>query len=84
MHVHVLRTFTCVSAASAASPAPTHPSIKEAALRAASTLYVRRLIPMGIMDSPSEYGSNMVQIWSEYGRNMVRKCPNMSHMSKYV
>ena len=29
MHVHVLRTFTCVSAASAASPAPTHPSIKE-------------------------------------------------------
>ena len=37
MHVHVLRTFTCVSAASAASPAPTHPSIKEAALRAAST-----------------------------------------------
>ena len=37
MHVHVLRTFTCVSAASAASQAPTHPSIKEAALRAAST-----------------------------------------------
>ena len=37
MHVHVLYTFTCVSAASAASPAPTHPSIKEAALRAAST-----------------------------------------------
>ena len=37
MHVHVLRTFTFVSAASAASPAPTHPSIKEAALRAAST-----------------------------------------------
>ena len=35
MHVYVLRTFTCVSAASAASPAPTHPSIKEAALRAA-------------------------------------------------
>ena len=29
MHVHLLRTFTCVSAASAASPAPTHPSIKE-------------------------------------------------------
>ena len=29
MHVHVLRTFTRVSAASAASPAPTHPSIKE-------------------------------------------------------
>ena len=37
MHVHVFRTFTRVSAASAASPAPTHPSIKEAALRAAST-----------------------------------------------
>ena len=29
MHVHVLRTLTCVSAAPAASPAPTHPSIKE-------------------------------------------------------
>ena len=37
MHVQVLDTFTSVSAASAASPAPTHPSIKEAALRAAST-----------------------------------------------
>ena len=32
-----LRTFTCVSAAFAASPAPIQPSIKEAALRAAST-----------------------------------------------
>ena len=29
MHVHVLRTFTYVSAAFAASPAPIHPSIKE-------------------------------------------------------
>ena len=28
MHVHVLRTFTYVSAAFAASPARTHPSIK--------------------------------------------------------
>ena len=37
MRVHVLHTFTCVSAASPASPAPTHPSIKEAALCAAST-----------------------------------------------
>ena len=37
MHAHVLHTFAYVSAASAASPAPTQPSIKEAALRAAST-----------------------------------------------
>ena len=37
MHAHVLHTFAYVSAASAASPAPTQPSMKEAALRAAST-----------------------------------------------
>ena len=43
MHVHVLHTFTCVSAASAASPALTQPSIKEAALRAASTKGCSRL-----------------------------------------
>ena len=29
MHMHVLRAFTCVSAASAACPAHTHPSIQE-------------------------------------------------------
>ena len=37
MHAHVLHTFAYVSAASAASIAPTQPSMKEAALRAAST-----------------------------------------------
>ena len=37
MHAHILYTFAYVSAASAASPAPTQPSMKEAALRAAST-----------------------------------------------
>ena len=37
MHAHVLHTFAYVSAAFAASPAPTQPSMKEAALRAAST-----------------------------------------------
>ena len=37
MHAHVLHTFAYVSAESAASPAPTQPSMKEAALRAAST-----------------------------------------------
>ena len=37
MHAQVLHTFAYVSAASAASPAPTQPSMKEAALRAAST-----------------------------------------------
>ena len=37
MHAHVLHTFAYVSAASAASPAPTQPSMKETALRAAST-----------------------------------------------
>ena len=37
MHAHVMHTFAYVFAASAASPAPTPPSMKEAALRAAST-----------------------------------------------
>ena len=37
MHAHVLHTFAYVSAASAASPAPTQPFMKEAAIRAAST-----------------------------------------------
>ena len=37
MQVHVLHTFACVSAASAASLAATNPSMKVAALRAAST-----------------------------------------------
>ena len=37
MRAHVSCVFMHVSIASAASPAPTHPSIKEAALRAAST-----------------------------------------------
>ena len=37
MHVHVLPRFTCVCAAPAASLASTNPSMKEAALRAAST-----------------------------------------------
>ena len=37
MHAHVLHTFAYVSAASAASPAPTPPSMKEAARSAAST-----------------------------------------------
>ena len=37
MHVHVLCAFTHVSVESAATPAPAHPSIEEAALRAAST-----------------------------------------------
>ena len=37
MHAHVLHTFASVSAASAAYPAPSQPSMKEAALRAAST-----------------------------------------------
>ena len=37
MHAHVLHTFAYVSAVSAASPAPTQPSMEEAALRAAST-----------------------------------------------
>ena len=37
MQVHVLHTCACVSAASAASLAATNPSLKVAALRAAST-----------------------------------------------
>ena len=37
MLAQVLYTFAYVAAASAASPAPTQPSMKEAALRAAST-----------------------------------------------
>ena len=37
MQGHLLHTFACVSAASAASLAATNPSMKVAALRAAST-----------------------------------------------
>ena len=37
MHTHVLHAFAYVSAASAVSPGPIQPSMKEAALRAAST-----------------------------------------------
>ena len=37
IHAHVLHTFAYVSVASAASPAHTQPSMKEAALRAAAT-----------------------------------------------
>ena len=37
MHAQVLHTLAYVYSASAASPAPTQPSMKEAALRAAST-----------------------------------------------
>ena len=52
MHVHVLHAFTRASAVSAASSAPTHPSLREAALCAASTTGVGRLRrPPPIVDS---------------------------------
>ena len=50
MHAHVLHTFAYVSAASAASPALTQPSMKDAKHEHACTLYGRRLHPTKIMD----------------------------------